>query len=149
MSLKDQLTEEMKLAMKARDELRLSVIRLVRSAVKNREIDQKRELDDQGINEVIASLVKQRRESIRMFGEAGRADLVAKEEQELQVLLAFLPRQLDREEVGELVAKAIAASGAQGPKDMGLVMKALQSQVAGRADGKMVSEVVREKLAQV
>ncbi len=148
MSLKDQLTEEMKLAMKARDELRLSAIRQVRSAVKNREIDQKRELDDQGISEVIASLVKQRRESIRMFGEAGRADLVAKEEQELQVLLSFLPRQLDRGEVEELVVKAVSSSGAQGPKDMGLVMKALQSQVAGRADGKMVSEVVKEKLAQ-
>ena len=148
MSLKDQLTEEMKLAMKARDELRLSAIRQVRSAVKNREIDQKRELDDQGISEVIASLVKQRRESIRMFGEAGRADLVAKEEQELQVLLSFLPRQLDRGEVEELVVKAVFSSGAQGPKDMGLVMKALQSQVAGRADGKMVSEVVKEKLAQ-
>lgn len=149
MSLKDQLTEEMKLAMKARDELRLSVIRLVRSTVKNREIDQKRELDDQGINEVLSSLAKQRRESIRMFGEAGRTDLVAKEEQELQILLSFLPQQLDRGEVEGLVVKAIASSGAQGPKDMGLVMKALQSQVAGRADGKMVSEVVKEKLAQL
>ena len=149
MSLKDQLTEEMKLAMKAKSELRLSAIRQVRSAVKNREIEQKRELDDQGISEVIASLVKQRRESIRMFGEAGRADLVAKEEQELQVLLSFLPRQLERVEVEDLVVKSIASSGAQGPKDMGLVMKALQSQVAGRADGKMISEVVKEKLARL
>jgi len=149
MSLKVLLTEEMKLAMKAKDELRLSVIRLVRSAVKNREIDQKQELDDRGICEVIASLAKQRRESIRMFGEAGRADLVAKEEQELQVLLAFLPQQLTPDEVAELVRTAIAASGAQGPKDMGLVMKALQPQVAGRADGKMVSEMVREKLSQI
>ncbi len=148
MSLKDRLTEEMKVAMKAKDELKLSVIRLVRSAVKNREIDQKKELDDRGTGEVIASLVKQRRESIRMFGEAGRDDLVAKEERELQVLLAFLPQQLTPEEVTELILKAIAASGAQGPKDMGLVMKALQSQVAGRADGKMVSEMVREQLAK-
>lgn len=148
MSLKDRLTEEMKLAMKARDEVKLSVIRLVRSAVKNREIEKRQELDDQGVGEVIASLAKQRRESIRMFGEAGRADLVAKEEGELEVLLSFLPEQLSREEVAGLVARAIAECGAQGAKDMGLVMKSVMPQVAGRADGKMVNEVVRELLAR-
>ena len=147
MFLRDRLTSDMKDAMKAKDELKLSTVRLVRSAVKNKEIDSKRELDDQGILEVIASLVKQRRESIRMFGEAGRQDLVAKEEQELAVLQGFLPRQLSRDELIELVVLAIEECGAQGSKDMGKVMKALSPRVAGRADGKMVSDLVREKLS--
>ncbi len=147
MSLRERLTEEMKVAMKQRDDLRLSTIRLVRSAVKNREIDQKRELDDQGIAEVIASLAKQRRESIRLFLEAGRNELAEKEEKELAVLLGFLPQQLTREEVVTLVLEAIAESGAQGARDMGRVMKVLMPRIAGRADGKMVNDVVREKLA--
>ena len=147
MSLRDRLTEEMKGAMKAHDGLRLSTIRLVRSAVKNREIELRRELDNHGICEVIASMVKQRRESIRLFGQAERHDLVEKEEKELAVLCAFLPPQLGRGELEKLVAKVIVECGAQGGKDMGKVMKALTPHVAGRADGKVVAEVVREKLA--
>lgn len=147
MTLRDRLTDEMKHAMKSRDELKLSAIRLIRSAVKNREIDVKHELDDQGITEVISTLVKQRRESIRLFGDAGRDDLVRKEEAELQTLLAFLPQQLSREELVALVKCAVEECGAQGPKDMGKVMKAIQPKVAGRADGKTVSEFVREALA--
>jgi uncharacterized protein YqeY len=147
MSLRERLDSDMKDAMRARDDLRLSTVRLVRSAVKNREIDQRLVLDDSGISEVIASLAKQRRESIRMFGEAGRQDLVDKEERELQVLLGFLPRQMTREEVAALAAAAIAESGAQGARDMGKVMKAMMPHVTGRADGKMVSEVVKELLA--
>ena len=146
MALRERLSEEMKNAMKARDDLRLSAIRLIRSAVKNKDIELKRELNDQEIMEVIATLGKQRRESIRMFTEAGRNDLVTKEEKELAVLLDFLPQQLGREEIAALVEKAIAECGAQGGKDMGKVMKALMPHVAGRADGKMVSDVVREKL---
>lgn len=147
MSLRERLTEGMKEAMKARDDLRLSAIRLVRSAIKNREIEVRHDLDDREISEVIASLAKQRRESIRLFQEAGRSDLVEKEERELATLLGFLPPQMERAAVEELVAKVIAEVGAQGGKDMGRVMKALMPHVAGRADGKLVSEVVREKLA--
>jgi uncharacterized protein YqeY len=146
MGLRERLSEEMKLAMKARDELRLSAIRLIRSAVKNRDIDLKRELDDREIVDVVSTLCKQRRESIRMFGEAGRNDLVAKEEKELAVLLDFLPQQLERDEVGALVDRAITECGAQGSRDMGKVMKALMPHVSGRADGKMVSDMVKEKL---
>lgn len=146
MGLREQLTDDMKAAMKARDEVRLSCIRLVRSAVKNREIDQKAELDDSGIMEVIASLVKQRRESIRMFGEAGRHDLAEKEERELSVLLEFLPAQLSRHEIADLAAKVVAECGAQGAKDMGRVMKGLMPLLSGRADGKLVGEVVKEIL---
>jgi uncharacterized protein YqeY len=146
MTLRDRLIDEMKSAMKSRDELKLSAIRLIRSAVKNKEIEAKHELDDQGVTEVISTLVKQRRESIRLFNEAGRDDLVRKEEEELQTLLAFLPQQMSRDEIVSLVNSVIAECGAQGPTDMGKVMKAIQPRVAGRADGKTVSDLVREAL---
>jgi uncharacterized protein len=147
MSLKDQLNESMKTAMKARDDLRLSAVRMIRSMVKNREIDQKKELNDQEIIEVISTLVKQRRESIRMYREGNRPDLVEKEEAELTVLLGFLPTQLSISEVEELVERIISETGAQGAKDMGRVMKALTPLTAGKADGKMISEAVKRKLA--
>jgi uncharacterized protein YqeY len=146
MALRERLSDEMKEAMRAKDSLRLSSIRLIRSAVKNKDIELKREIAEQEIVEVIATLVKQRRESIRLFGEAGRQDLVEKEEKELAVLLGYLPQQLCRDAVGELVDRVIAECGAQGGKDMGRVMKALMPHVAGRADGKMVSDIVKEKL---
>jgi len=147
MTLRDRLTEEMKGAMKARDEVRLSAIRLIRSSVKNREIEARHELSDQEVIEVVSTLVKQRRESIRMFGEAGRSDLVQKEEQELALLLSFLPQQLTREELEALIVQVIDECGAQGPKGMGMVMKMLVPRVTGRADGAMVSAIVKEKLA--
>lgn len=149
MSLRDRLTEDMKTAMRAKDELRLATIRQIRSVVKNREIDQKREFDDQGISDVVSSLAKQRRESIKMFSDAGREDLVVKEETELNILLEYLPRQLNREEVATLVADAIREHGVQGAKDMGRLMKLLMPDVSGKADGKMVSDVVKELLAAV
>jgi uncharacterized protein YqeY len=147
MTLRERLDEDLKKAMRARDEIGLSVIRMVRSSVKNREIDQKKVLDDTGIAEIITTLTKQRRESIRMFREAGRDELVAKEEKELSLLLDFLPRQLTAEEIGQIVTGAISASGATGMKDLGAVMKAVMPQVTGRADGSLVSTIVREKLS--
>ncbi|TWJ33335.1 GatB/YqeY domain-containing protein [Geobacter argillaceus] len=147
MSLRDRLTEAMKTAMRAKDDITLATVRQVRSVVKNREIELKSELDDQGIGEVIASLVKQRRESIRMFAEAGRNDLAEKEERELQILLGFLPEQLTREEIAALVDRIVVESGAQGTKDMGRVMKLVMPHVAGRADGKLVNEAVRDRLS--
>jgi len=147
MTLRERLDEDLKKAMRARDEIGLSVIRMVRSSVKNREIDQKKALDDTGIAEIITTLTKQRRESIRMFREAGRDELVAKEEKELALLLDFLPRQLTAEEIGQIVTGAITASGATGIKDLGAVMKAVMPQVTGRADGSLVSSIVREKLS--
>jgi len=147
MTLKEQLDDAMKQAMKARDDLRLSAVRMIRSQVKNREIEQKHELDDQGIIEVISTLVKQRRESIRLYQEGNRQDLVAKEEAELAVLLGFLPAQLNAGEIDELVSRVIAETGAQGARDMGKVMKALTPLTAGRADGKTVSEAVKRQLS--
>ncbi len=147
MTLKEQLNDAMKAAMKARDDLRLSAVRMVRSAVKNREIDQKKELDDQGVIDVVSTLVKQRRESIRMYQEGNRPELAEKEEAELNVLLGFLPAQLAPEEIEELVARIIIETGAQGAKDMGRVMKAVTPLTAGKADGRTVSDIVRSKLA--
>jgi len=147
MTLKEQLNDAMKAAMKARDDLRLSVVRMVRSAVKNREIEVQRELDDQGIIEVISSMLKQRRESIRMYTEGNRPELASKEEAELNILLGFLPAQLTPEEIAALVSRIIVEIGAQGPGDMGRVMKALTPLTAGRADGRLVSETVKKQLA--
>ena len=147
MSLKDQLNESMKTAMKARDALRLSAVRMVLSMVKNREIDQKKDLNDQDVIEVISTLVKQRRESIRMYLEGNRPDLVEKEEAELEILLGFLPAQLSTAEIEALVDRIISETGAQGARDMGRVMKALTPLTAGKADGKTVSDTVKQKLA--
>lgn len=147
MSLKERLNEDMKTAMKAKDDLRLSVIRMVRSSIKNKEIDQKGEMDDRGVTEILSTLVKQRRESLKMFTDGGRDDLAQKEEKELGILLEFLPQQLTQVELEEMIARIVQETGAQGPKDMGKVMKVLQPAIAGRADGKMVSELVRLKLA--
>ncbi|MBJ6724867.1 GatB/YqeY domain-containing protein [Geomesophilobacter sediminis] len=147
MQLMEKLQSEMKLAMKSRDALRLSTIRMMISTVKNRAIEQRRELNDAEITEAISTLCKQRRESIRLFKEAGRQELVDKEEAELGVMLEFLPQQLTREELESLVEKAIAETSASGGKDMGKVMKYLAPSVSGRADGKLVSEVVKQKLA--
>ncbi len=147
MQLRERLNAELKEAMRSRDTLRLSTIRMVLSSVKNRDIELRRELNDSEITETIVTLCKQRRESIRLFKEAGRQELVDKEEAELALLMGYLPQQLTREELEALVMKIIAEVGATGGKDMGKVMKTIQPQVAGRADGKLVSEVVKEKLA--
>jgi uncharacterized protein len=147
MTLKEQLNDAMKQAMKAHDTLRLSTVRMIRSTIQNREIDQKRELDDQGVIEVISTLVKQRRESIRLYQEGNRQDLVEKEEAELAILIGFLPAQLDAAEISELVAKVIRETGVVSIKEMGRIMKALTPLTAGRADGKMVSDSVRQQLS--
>jgi uncharacterized protein len=147
MALRERLVEEMKSAMKNKEVLKLSVIRMVRSVLKNKEIELKKELEDQEITEVISTLVKQRRESIKLFQEAGRNELAEKEETELGFLLEFLPKQLERNEIIDIVAKAINDSGAQGAKDIGKVMKIIIPHVSGRADGRLVNEIVKEKLS--
>ena len=147
MTLKEQLDDAMKAAMKARDNLRLSAVRMVRAAIKNREIDNRTELDDQAVVDVIATLVKQRRESIRMYREGNRLELAEKEELEMAVLLEFLPTQLSPEEIESLIRQKILDLEASGAKDMGRVMKAVAPLTAGKADGKFVSDVVRRLLA--
>ena len=150
MSLKEKLTADMKEAMKAKEEgkQRLSVIRLVRGAVRQQEIDGKKELSDEDVLGVISKEVKQRRDSIEDFKKGGRDDLVAEAEAEIAILMEYLPKQLSEDEVRSLVQEAIAASGATSPKDMGKVMKELMPKVKGRADGKLVNGIVKELLAQ-
>ena len=147
MTLKGQLNDAMKAAMKARDTLRLSAVRMVNSVIKNREIDTRTELNDQAVIDVISSLAKQRRESIRMFREGNRLELAEKEELELAVLLEFLPTQLSPDEIDSLIRQIILDIAAQGIKDMGRVMKSVTPLTAGKADGKVVSDAVRRLLA--
>ena len=147
MTLKEQLEDAMKAAARARDNLRLSAIRMVRAAIKNREIDTRSELDNQAVIDVISTLVKQRRDSIRMYREGNRPELAEKEELEMAILLEFMPAQLSQEEIESLVRETILDLEATGPKDMGRVMKAVSLITAGKADGKTVSDVVRRLLA--
>lgn len=150
MSLQDKLNEDMKAALKAREtgKLRLSVIRLARSALKYRAIELGRELTDQDVVEVLAREVKQRREAIQEYQRAGRQDVVENLEAEIGILEEYLPQQLSREEIAAAAREAIAAVGAQGPRDLGRVMGVLMPQMKGRADGKMVQEVVKSLLAE-
>ena len=140
----------MKDAMKAKEagKQRLSVIRLVRGAVRQQEIDGKKELSDEDVLAVISKEVKQRRDSIEDFQKGGRDDLVAEAEAEIAILMEYLPEQLSEDEVRSLVKEAVAKSGATSPKDMGKVMKELMPKVKGRADGKLVNGIVKEFLAQ-
>jgi uncharacterized protein len=147
MNLKERLNESMKEAMKARNSLRLNAIRLIRTAVKNREIEERQELDDQGVVGVLSTLVKQRRESAQVYRENNRPDLAEKEESELEVIQEFLPAQLSNEELRTLIEEAVGEVGAVSIKDMGKVMKVVAPRTVGRADGRMVSEMVKSRLS--
>ncbi|HKJ30018.1 MAG TPA: GatB/YqeY domain-containing protein [Desulfuromonadales bacterium] len=146
MSIQDQLLDAMKVAMKAKDSLRLTTIRMARTALKNVEIDTRQELDEAAAIKVLSTLVKQRREAAEAYRET-RPELAEKEELEVVILQEFLPAQLSEAEIEALVAKAVAESGAGSMKDMGAVMKLVTPQTTGRADGKMVSNLVRKLLA--
>lgn len=148
MTLKDRLVEDMKVAMKAKEEgkVRLSVIRLARAAIKNAEIDKKMEFNDDQVIEVLAREVKLRRDSLEVYENAGRPETVKALEEELVVLMDYLPQQLSEGEIRQLVQETIAIVGAQGPKDLGKVMGALSPKTKGRADGKFVNLIVREIL---
>jgi uncharacterized protein len=148
MDLKERLNEAMKEAMRAKDSLRLSAIRLMRTAVKNKEIDERRELDDQEVVGILSTLVKQRRESAQVYRENDRIDLAQKEEEELGIIQEFLPTQLSSEEIDALIEEALAETGAASPKDMGKVMKLMSARTTGRADGREVSERVKARLSR-
>ena len=148
MSIKDQLTEDMKQAMKDKEsgKLRLSVIRMARANIKNIEIDEKRELNDDEVLAVLMKEVKMRQDSLEEFTKAGREELVEQAKQEIAILRKYLPEQLSDEELKALVVEAVAETGAAGPKDMGKVMAALMPKTKGRADGKRINTMVRELL---
>jgi uncharacterized protein YqeY len=146
MTLKERIQAELKEAMKARDELKVSTLRLINSAIKNKEIDERKPLEDEGVLAVLSTAAKQRRESIEQYEKGGRADLADKEKTELAIIQTFMPEQLGKDEVAALVKETIAETGASGAKDMGKVMKALMPKVKGKADGKLVNELVKELL---
>ncbi len=146
MALKDQLMADMKEAMKAHDKDRLAVIRMVRGAVRQQEIDGKKELEDSDVIAVISKEVKMRRDSIEEFNKGSRQDLVEKTQAEIDILMPYLPAQLSEDEVRELVKAAVEATGAKTQKDMGKVMGKLMPKVKGCADGKMVNNIVRSML---
>ena len=146
MSLKNQITEDMKSAMKAGDKDRLKTVRLIMAAIKQVEVDQRVELDDAAVLSVLDKMVKQRRDSVMQFEKGGRDDLAAIEKAEIEVLAEYLPEQLSAEELAALVDEAIAATGAEGMRDMGKVMGQIKAKAAGRADMGAVSATVKERL---
>ena len=146
MSLKDRISEDMKAAMRAKDAARLSAIRLLLAAMKQKEIDERVELSDADVLGIVEKLIKQRRESITQYEAAGRSDLAEGEKFEIQVVSAYLPEQLSDTEVASAVAAAISETGAASVKDMGKVMAALKPRLAGRADMGKVSAQVRSRL---
>ncbi|MFN4238097.1 MAG: GatB/YqeY domain-containing protein [Vogesella sp.] len=147
MSLKARISEDMKSAMKARETERLAAIRLLMAAIKQKEVDERVELDDAGITAVVDKMLKQRRDSITQYETANRQDLADKEKAEMAVLTAYLPQQLTAEEIDVMIDGAIAASGAAGMQDMGKVMALLKPHMAGRADMGAVSARIKAKLA--
>ncbi|ABS24972.1 GatB/YqeY domain-containing protein [Anaeromyxobacter sp. Fw109-5] len=147
MALKETLDADMKAAMREKDAAKLSVIRMLKSAIKYREIEVMKPLDDAGVLAVVATEIKRRRDSVEQYRAGNRADLADKEEAEIAVLQTYLPAQLGEDELRAKVDEAIARTGAKGPKDMGAVMKALLPEVQGRAEGKAVSDMVKARLA--
>ena len=148
MMLKDRITEDMKAAMRARDSDRLSTIRLLLAAIKQREVDERIALDDAQIVAIVDKLIKQRKDSIAAFEPAGRNDLVDKESAEQRVLEAYLPQRLTADEITAAVARIVAAVGASGPADMGKVMAAVKTELAGKADMGLVSAAVKSALSK-
>jgi uncharacterized protein YqeY len=147
MSLREQVVKDLTAAMKAQDAGRTSTLRMVKAAMMNRQIEKGSELDDDDMQKLLRSLVKQRRDSIEQYEKAGRQELVDKEKAEIDVIETYLPQAASKEEIEQAVAAAIAETGASSIKDMGKVMKAAQAALAGKnADGKLVSEVVKAKL---
>ena len=148
MSLKDQINDDMKAAMRARETERLGTIRLLLAAIKQREVDERIELDDAAVTAVIDKMIKQRKDSISQFEAAGRTDLADKEKAELAILAAYMPAQMSEAEIVAEVQAAVTQTGAAGPQDMGKVMGVLKPKLAGRADMTAVSAQVKAALAK-
>ncbi len=147
MNLKERLDTSMKEAMRAKDSLRLGTIRLAKTAVKNREIDERRDLSEEEIVAALSTLVKQRKESAEVYRRNDRPELAEKEETEIRILQEFLPSQLNEEEIRRIVEEAVAETGAASMKDMGSVMKVVTARTLGRADNRKVSDLVRKRLS--
>jgi uncharacterized protein YqeY len=146
MSLEERLVEEMKQAMKSNDKLRLSTIRMIRSALKNKEIELRKKLEDEDIVKVIQVMVRKGEESVEQFQAGGRMDLVEKEKREIETLKSYLPQPLSQEEILKIIDQSIQETQASSPKDIGKVMKSVIPKIGGKADGKLINQLVKEKL---
>lgn len=148
MSLRDRLTEDLKLAMKSRDQLRMDVIRMIKAAILNKEVELKKDLDDAEMSRIMTTLIKQRRESVEQFEKAQRAELADKERKEISIIESYLPQALSLQELDAVITAVLKETGARSPKDMGLVMKAVMARLSAHAvDGKQISDLVKAKLA--
>lgn len=147
MSLRDRLTEDLKLAMKARDQLRMDVIRMIKAAVLNKEVEVKKDLDDAEMSRIMTTMIKQRKESVEHYEKGNRTELAAKERQEISIIESYLPKAIAPQQLAEIVDAVIRETGAGSLKDMGAVMKSVMARLAGQpVDGKQVSDLVRSKL---
>ncbi len=149
MTMKSRLEDDLRQAMRDRDTLRRDVIRYMRSEIRNQEIRVQDDLDDQGVIQVLSRQAQQRRDSIEAFSEANRNDLVEKEQAELAIIIEYLPQQMTRDEITELVHQVVTEVGAEGPGDMGKVMSRIMPQVRGRAEGREVNAIVMEILSSL
>jgi len=147
MSLEERLVEEMKQAMKSSDKLRLSTIRMIRSGVKNKEIELRKKLEDEEVVRVIQVMVRKGEESVEQFQTGGRTDLVEKEKREIEILKSFLPQPLGQEEILKIIDQSIQETQASSPKDIGKVMKSVMPKIGGKADGKLINQLVKERLS--
>ena len=149
MALKERLDNDLKEAQKAKDKIKLNVIRMLKTVIKNREVEKRGELTEEELIQAVNSQVKSRKEAILEYEKAGRIELAKKEEEELSILNGYLPEQLTDEALEKLIDTTLQESDVKGPKDMGKVMKVLMPQITGRADGKKVSQIVKEKLSSL
>ncbi len=147
MSLEERLLEEMKQALKSNDKLRLSTIRMIRSALKNKEIELRRKLEEDEVIKVIQVMVRKGEESVAQFQTGGRMDLVEKENKEIDILKSFLPQSLSQEEILKMIDQSIQETQASSLKDLGKVMKSVMPKIGGKADGKWVNQLVKERLS--
>ena len=147
MSLEERLVEEMKQAMRSSDKLRLSTIRMIRSASKNKEIELRKKLDDEDVLRVIQGMVRKGEESVEQFQAGGRTDLVEKEQTEIEILKSFLPQPISQEEMLRIIDQSIEETQASSLKDLGKVMKSVMPKLGGKADGKLINQLVRERLS--
>jgi len=147
MSLEERLVEEMKQAMKSNDKLKLSTIRMIRSASKNKEIELRKKLEDEDVVKVIQAMVRKGEESVEQFQIGGRMDLVEKEKKEIEILKSFLPQPLSQEEILKIIDQSIQETQASSLKDIGKVMKSVMPKIGGKADGKLINQLVKERLS--
>jgi uncharacterized protein YqeY len=142
----ENIEEDLKTALKTKDQLKSDVLRMVKTAIKNAEIDKRESLTDNEVVEIFSREVKKRKDASRMYKDGGRDDLALKEEQEIRIISSYLPEQLSMEEIRENISKAIDENSAQGPADFGIIMGKIMPKLKGKADGALVSQVVREEL---